>query len=164
MICTIVDLPKEKPTLTYVAMGLVTEKGDWLSSSMVHQWMWAFVHLLLRVKFFVRVPELLWCFDGITHHCIVVKKVISHIFYPAGNLYKKIQHTRTNYRMINKSTTFSAGLLSLPDASKNHFQLCVFGQLHVLCLAIIWFFHESWQNSTIEPLTCTSGPNWLKVK
>ena len=65
--------------------------------------------------------------------------------------------------MINKSTTFSAGLLSLQEASKNHFQLCVFGQLHVLCLAIIWFFHESWKIQQLNRLNVLQAPTDRKV-
>lgn len=33
----IVDLPKVKTSLTYIAIGLVTEKGDGLSLSMLHK-------------------------------------------------------------------------------------------------------------------------------
>lgn len=65
--------------------------------------------------------------------------------------------------MINKSTTFSAGLLSLQEASKNHFQLCVFDQLHVLCLAIIWFFHEAGKIQQLNRLNVLQAPTDQKV-
>lgn len=47
--------------------------------------------------------------------------------------------------MINKSTTFSAGLLSLQEASKNHFQRCVFDQLHVPYSA--WLLSDSFMKA-----------------